>query len=49
MDLSKTNIENEEQFDALLKRIIEWYVSIKHPGYKVVEIERKVKDHEDVV
>ena len=37
----ETNIETLEQYNELIKRIIEWYCSIKHPNYNVVKIEKK--------
>lgn len=43
----ETNIETIEQYISLISRIIEWYVELKHPGYKVVSIEVKEEVVED--
>ena len=31
----KTNIETKEQYESLIRRMMEWFVAIKHPGWKI--------------
>lgn len=39
-----TNIETQEQYELVIRRIIEWYVGLRYPNYKVVKIENKKKE-----
>ena len=48
MDLSKTNLKNKEEFNKLIWSIMEWYVNLKHPGYKLVDVKEVKGDCKDV-
>jgi hypothetical protein len=37
----KTNIESLDQYNDLIKRICEWFIALKHPGYKLKNISQK--------
>lgn len=34
----ETNIETVDQYESIIRRIIEWYCNLKHPDYKAVEV-----------
>ena len=39
----KTNIETTEQYEALIRRMMEWFVALKYPGWKIKTM-KVVKD-----
>lgn len=42
----ETNIENQEQYEELIRRIMEWFVARDHPGWRVKNIRRKVVEND---
>lgn len=37
----ETNIENQEQYEELIKRMLEWFVARDHPGWRIKQIRLK--------
>lgn len=37
----QTNIETQEQYDELIRRIMEWFVARDHPGWRIKQIRLK--------
>jgi hypothetical protein len=37
----ETNIETQEQYEHLIRRIYEWFIALKYPGYKIKSIEKR--------
>lgn len=37
----QTNIETQEQYDELIRRIMEWFVNLQYPGWRVKQIRLK--------
>ncbi len=31
----ETNIETREQYESLIRRMMEWFVALKYPGWKI--------------
>lgn len=42
----ETNIENQEQYEELIKRMLEWFVNLQYPGWRVKNIRRKVVEND---
>ena len=44
----ETNIETVDQYESIIRRIIEWYCNLKHPDYKAVEVKQIERRNKDV-
>lgn len=42
----QTNIETQEQYEELIKRMLEWFVNLQYPGWRVKNIRRKVVEND---